>query len=242
MKICLDAGHGIETAGKCSPDGTYFEHEFNLDVAKRSKAHLERCGLQVVMTREDEHDISLAQRCKICNDAGCAYFISFHTNAAGKEGWYIAEDGTRWNTAEGLLINIVAVGGKAEELAWRIKRHAVRMLGCRDRGVQVANWAVIRDTNCPAVLIEHGFHTSRTEVEKLKSDAYRAKCAEADARGICEQVGVLWVPEAQPQPELPWYAEDRAWAMAQGISDGTRPEEPATRAEVWAMLRRAKGK
>lgn len=236
MKVCIDAGHGVETAGKRSPDGSYFEHEFNLDVAKRSKAHLERCGVQVIMTREDEHDVSLTRRCKICNDAGCDLFISKHSNAGGKAGWYIAEDGLRWNTAEGWSVHIIARGGKAEQLAEKIRAVAIPLLGCRDRGVNEDNYQVLRDTKCPAVLIEHGFHTNRSEVEKLKSDAYRAKCAEADARGVCAFLGVAWVPEL---PAAPWYEDARKYVVEHGISDGTRPDEPATRAEVWTMLQRA---
>jgi len=63
----------------------------------------------------------------------------------------------------------------------------------------VDNYQVLRDTKCPAVLIEHGFHTSREEVEKLKTSAYRDKCAEAGAHGLCEQMGATWVPEMGPQ-------------------------------------------
>lgn len=37
----------------------------------------------------------------------------------------------------------------------------------------------------------------------------------------------------------PWYAEAQAWAKENGIADGERPTEPATRAEVWTMLQRA---
>lgn len=36
----------------------------------------------------------------------------------------------------------------------------------------------------------------------------------------------------------PWYDEAQRWAKRMGIADGTRPEEPATRAEVWTMLMR----
>lgn len=230
MKICIDAGHGVETAGKCSPDGTYFEHEFNLDVAKRVKAHLERCRVDVVMTREDEHDISLAQRCTICNDAGCSYFFSVHTNAAGNGGWY---------DAEGWSAHIISKGGKAEQLAEKIRKQAIPLLACKDRGVNVNNYQVLRDTNCSAVLIEHGFHTSKTEVEKLKSADYRAKCAEADAKGICDQIGVSWVPEKPVIPDhpRPWYYDAQQWVIEQGISDGTKPDSAATRAEVWTMLK-----
>ena len=40
-----------------------------------------------------------------------------------------------------------------------------------------------------------------------------------------------------PQEEPEW-ARARAWAMAQGISDGERPDDAATREQVWVMLYR----
>lgn len=41
-----------------------------------------------------------------------------------------------------------------------------------------------------------------------------------------------------PKKDEPWYTQAQEWAMANGITDGTKPEEPASRAEVWAMLQR----
>ena len=41
-------------------------------------------------------------------------------------------------------------------------------------------------------------------------------------------------------PVQPWYADAQKWVIANGISDGTRPNDTATRAEVWAMLQRMK--
>ena len=35
-----------------------------------------------------------------------------------------------------------------------------------------------------------------------------------------------------------WYAAAMEWAKAEGITDGSKPDEPATRAQVWAMLHR----
>lgn len=37
-----------------------------------------------------------------------------------------------------------------------------------------------------------------------------------------------------------WYEPYRRWVMEQGIADGTRGDDPATRGEVWAMLKRLK--
>lgn len=39
----------------------------------------------------------------------------------------------------------------------------------------------------------------------------------------------------------PWYSEAQKWVIEKGISDGTRPTDTATRAEVWAMIHRFKG-
>ncbi len=46
--------------------------------------------------------------------------------------------------------------------------------------------------------------------------------------------------EAEGAAGCPWYAEAQRWAMDSGIADGTRPQDPATRAEVWTMLKRLK--
>lgn len=186
MIVIIDAGHGIETAGKRSPDGSYLEYEFNRDVAWRIQRHLLRCGIDARLTCPDEHDISLAERCRISNAAGADYFVSIHTNAAGNYGWH---------SASGWSAHIIARGGAAERLAEAIRVEAISMLGCKDRGVQVSNYQVLRDTKAPAVLIEHGFHTNREEVALLKSDAYREKCALSDAKGICAHAGVMWVDE-----------------------------------------------
>jgi len=50
-----------------------------------------------------------------------------------------------------------------------------------DRGVKKANYAVLRETRMPAVLIECGFMTNREEAALLMSNAYRVQCARAIA-------------------------------------------------------------
>lgn len=72
------------------------------------------------------------------------------------------------------------------------------------------------------------------------SDAYRRKCAEAIVAGIVETYGLKRKPEPEPvQTVSDWAREAHVWAVEQGITDGTRPKDPVTREEVWAMLYRA---
>lgn len=185
VRICLDAGHGKETAGKRSPDGTLLEYEFNRDVTNRLKSILEKHGIEVLLTCDDEHDIDLTTRCMYANDNKCDYFVSIHANAHLEA----------WTDANGWEIYVVGTGGKAEKLAKCIQKHSIADLGLRDRGIKVANFTVLKDTDMPAVLIEHGFYTNKEECEKLKTDSFRQKCAEADAKGILEHLGIPYEKE-----------------------------------------------
>ena len=180
MRICLDAGHGKETAGKRSPDGTLLEFEFNRDVTNRLKAILESHGIEVLLTCDDEHDIDLKTRCMYANDNKCDYFVSIHANAHEEY----------WTDANGWEIYVVGKGGKAEKLAECIRKHSISMLGLKDRGVKVSNFTVLKDTDMPAILIEHGFYTNKEECAKLKTDEFRQKCAIADAKGILEFLNI----------------------------------------------------
>jgi N-acetylmuramoyl-L-alanine amidase len=180
-KVCLDYGHGASTAGKRSPDGTLIEYEFNRDVGRKLKAILERHNVEVIESVSDDTDLALSSRCAVANFHECDYFVSIHANAHKEE----------WTDASGWEIYIIAKGGQAEELAKRIHKYS-KELGLKDRGIKVANFQVLRDTEMPAVLIEHGFYTNKEECEKLKTDRFRQKCAECDAKGILEQLGIAY--------------------------------------------------
>lgn len=182
--VCIDAGHGIDTAGKRSPDGSLLEYEFNRDVANRIEDILAKHNVEV-LTCYGEDDTPLTQRCQMANMFKADYFVSIHANAHK----------AYWNEVSGWEIYVVSKGGKAEELANKIHKHSIEDLGLKDRGIKTANFTVLTDTNMPAVLIEHGFYTNKEECEKLKTDSFRQKCAEADAKGILEQLGINYVPD-----------------------------------------------
>ena len=189
-KVCLDAGHSASNKVNKSPDGTYFEHEFALDMAKRIKAHLERHGVEVVETRPDGGDVSMGQRCRISNAAKPDLFVSLHSNATGTLS--TAKDG--WGNARGWECYVYGLSGARYKAAKAILTQAE---GVAPAIRSTPIWAkpdlyVLAHTNAPAVLIEHGFHTSKRDVAYLKDSAYREKLAAAEARGILEYLGVAW--------------------------------------------------
>ena len=165
--VCLDYGHGADTAGKRSPDGTLLEYEFNRGVGRRIKAILERHNVKVIETVEDDTDLALTSRCMVANSYGCDYFVSIHANAHKEE----------WSEASGWEIYVIAKGGKAEELAKKIHKYS-QGLGLKDRGIKIGNFQVLKDTKMPAVLIELGYMTNKTELSKLTNESYQKKTAE----------------------------------------------------------------
>ena len=80
---------------------------------------------------------------------------------------------------------------------------------------------VLKHTVAPAVLIEHAFHTNENDVKNLRSDAWRASVAEAEARGITDYLGIPWVSETPQEPSVDVELEQAVtWAQSAGIMEG----------------------
>ena len=67
MRIFIDNGHGIDTVGKCSPDGKLREAVFNREIARRIVLDLQDRGLDAVLLVPEIEDISLKERCRRVN-------------------------------------------------------------------------------------------------------------------------------------------------------------------------------
>jgi len=239
MRIAIDAGHGPETPGKRSPDGSLREYQFNSTVARYVADTLLHGyeGVEILMTHADDRDVPLKERTDRANAWGANLFVSIHANAAG-EGW---------SSAQGIETFVYTTRPAAAlKLAEAVHRNLIRMTGRPDRGVKSANFHVLRETKMTAILVECGFMTHREECELLKSDTYRRKCAEAIVAGIVETYGLKPKRPVQDDPApdevSSWARAARDWAVSRGITDGTRPKDTVTREEVWTMLYRLEGK
>ena len=99
MKILIDAGHGIDTPGKRSPDGSFREYLWNREIADIVLNDLAIDGYDVGLVVTETNDIPLSTRVNRVN-AVCAQLgqnnvvlISIHSNAAG--------NGKDWMNAKG---------------------------------------------------------------------------------------------------------------------------------------------
>ena len=227
-KVCLDPGHDAGNLANRSPDGTYYEHEFCLDMGRRIRDILERHGVAVTMTRDGGGAVSLAERCAIANSIqGLDLFVSLHSNAAAGSGW---------SSASGWSEYLYGPGGARERAALDILA-AVRAAGIPVRGEPIVydpKLYVLRHTDAPAVLLEQGFHTNEKEVGNLKDPAYRRRLAEAESKGILQYLGLTWREPDETEQAV-------TWAVENGIMRGSETgdlmlSEPVTRRQFDVML------
>lgn len=188
--IGLDAGHGLKTAGKQTPDGIK-EWTLNDKVRDKVAAILTDYDVKIIHTDNNEGatDEKLADRVKKYMDAGAAAFVSIHHNAyTGK-----------WNTATGVEIytdnNPTA---KDKQLAKCIYNRLVKNTKLKGRGIKKCNFYVINQNRIPAVLVEGGFMDGKKDYKYITSDAGQTAYAKAVAEGLIEFLGLKKKAAAKP--------------------------------------------
>ena len=181
LVVILDAGHGINTPGKCAPDKSLYEWSWNREIVAMLCERL--YGLehvQTVILVPEEHDVPLKERVRrvntIYHDAKIAgkecLLISIHINAAGHGTWNKASGWSVWvsnNASE-----------KSKQFAQIAYGEAISMGLQGNRVVPkenywTSNFYILKNTPCPAVLTENMFQDNKEDVALLKSDKGKEK-------------------------------------------------------------------
>ena len=210
--VGIDAGHSLVTDGKRTPpilddikdkQGNVLkkkgqiihEYEFNKKVSYALGDALKRCNIGVAYSGfKDKTDTPLGTRAKHLNSLGVDLVVSNHFNASGN----CLKFQTR---VKGLLVlKTKGCSSKSVSLAKHVHAELKEALKPeKDYGVvqdtEMCGFtlAILRQTNAPAILIEYGFMDYWKEAKHMLDEDYIEKCAEATARGVCEQLGVTYM-------------------------------------------------
>lgn len=178
--IIIDAGHGGKDGGAISKRDRYEEKEFTLETAFLTRHALHQLGYKTIMTRNQDTFIPLETRAEIANDLDADLFVSIHYNyspnseAEGVEVYYYKENKTPPSS------RIV----KSRSLGDSVLKKIISQTGAQSRGLKQANFAVIRQTKMPAILVEAGFLSNLNEREKIRDPQYKRSIAWGIAKGI----------------------------------------------------------
>src|SRR5262252_358101 len=192
--VVVDAGHGGKDSGAYRRYGPP-EKMVALDVAQRLNRKLRESQLKTVMTRNSDVFIELNDRVAIENAQKNAVFVSIHFNDSRKRR--IRGFETYYNS------------GPSFDLANRIQGKLMTIPNSSNGGVHTANFRVLRLAACPAVLVECGYLSNRSEGNKTRDSEYRELLADRIAEAIVEQrfgsgvyrASAQVASQSQPQPE-----------------------------------------
>ena len=198
FKIVLDAGHGINTAGKrclksIDPKETR-EWTLNSRICNKIQNYLtayEGYSLLRVDDTTGKTDIALETRVKNANKFGANIYISIHHNAGVKGGkgggivayTYTKVDSTTTNWQKDLYNAIIGTTG---------------LKGNRSKPLDKADFYVVRKTTMPAVLLECGFMDSTTDVPIILTDAFADKVAKGIVDVLVKKGGLTKKKVTQP--------------------------------------------
>lgn len=220
MKVCIDAGHGGKDPGAMG--ATVAEKWIAMDVANRVAEKLRKDGIEVVVTRSDDTFLELAERANVSNNAGADVFVSIHCNSAsaeatGTEAWIYPGTTDDRRLAEDILQKLTA------------------RTGFRNRGVKEENFAVLRLTKCPAVLVELGFISNPGEEQIMKTFDYQDEASTAITEGIKEYAGIAQTPAETVHWARQYLESLQAKGLISNPSEWEDFDNPASKGQVLAL-------
>ncbi len=175
--IMLDAGHGVDTAGKRSPEwekGTLYEWEFNRDIVSRIAEILKASGYRYYIITTEDNDVELSERVRRINEYynqyNNSFVVSIHSNAGGGEGYELFT--STGNTRSDNYAKIIYDEARKHFPEWKM------------RGMKEEQFYILRKTACPAILCELGFMDNRLDYDRLMSNECRNRLAIAHASAL----------------------------------------------------------
>lgn len=187
--IMIDPGHGGQDPGAKAVDGTY-EKTYNWTYSLAIKSALESRGYKVLLTRAETTgclsywDLTADLQCRVdkAKNQGANLFISVHHNWIGSSSARGIE--TYYNARSDWDGNMNAYPAQSEKLAKILHTKIVASIGGPDRNYQNKSYYVNRMAKMPSVLLELGFLSNWTDLNRIKSSSNQTKVAQAVANSV----------------------------------------------------------
>lgn len=176
--IVVDPGHGGYDTGAIGPSGVR-EKDIALKVGLKLGALLKSQGYNVIFTRTSDNvpwpanvHLDLQTRVQIANNAHANYYISIHNNDSNL------------SYARGTETFFYTNSAKGKSFATSVQNALINSVHLQDRGVNPANFYVLKHTAAVSILAELAFISNPYEEKLLNSADYQDKFANALDLGI----------------------------------------------------------
>ena len=189
--VFLDPGHG----GK-DPGAVYYntnEKDLTMQVYKKLRKELEGLGYTVLSSRDSDVYVDfITERSKMVNNTNSDIFISIHFNASGNpasnrsgiQTYSYEEDSGYRSKINPYWHNHPDRISESNRLAADIHSSLLAETGAKDAGLLQSSFAVLRETDKPAVLLELGYIDNFNENQQIRSVAYQNRLVAGIVKGI----------------------------------------------------------
>jgi N-acetylmuramoyl-L-alanine amidase len=198
LKIAFDAGHGLGTYGKEIPSymGSFDlkkEWELNERITRYAEQLLTEYENVEVLRLDDitgKRDVPLSERTSKANKWGADILISNHHNAGigGKIGG---------GTVVFRYPNSTKFTKTMQKSLYNSLVEETSLKGNRYYPTPEANFHMLRESNMPAVLIEHGFMDSKTDLPIILTDEFAKQSAKGLVNWLVNQYNLIKKPQEE---------------------------------------------
>jgi N-acetylmuramoyl-L-alanine amidase len=177
--VVIDAGHGGTDHGALSATEKITEAELTLQLAKAVKEANTNQNIKIILTRESDVFNSVVEKADFANAQNPDYFISLHINADEKN---VKATGVEFIIPQNdQSKRYVQSGQLAGNFGVALSEYSVNVN--KIHSVEKGVW-ILKSVKCPSVLIEAGYITNASDLNKLKDKDYQNKMALAILQGL----------------------------------------------------------
>ena len=188
-KVYIAVGHGGADSGAVA--NGFKEKDLNLVIALSCRDELVRHGVEVLMDRTTDVELTMTETVNACNAYSPDLALDIHNNAGGGDGaevFYSIHGGTGKTLAVNILDEIVKIGQNSRGAKTRTGESGSDYYG------------FIRRTTPPAVIVECAFLDHKTDIQVIDTKEEQVAMGVAIAKGVLKTLGVAW-----KEPIDKWY-------------------------------------
>ena len=189
-KVFGGVGHGGIDPGAVA--NGLREADINLDIALAWESEMKRHGVEVKLSRNNNENDDLNEEVRECNAYNPDIAIDFHTNAGGGDGFEAYHS---------------ICGGTGKTLALNIEKEVVA-IGQNSRGIKTRTnssgkdyYGFIRNTKCPAVIIECAFIDNSKDISIVDTKEERKVFGIAVAKATLKILGIAYKEHSTPSSD-----------------------------------------
>lgn len=183
--VFLNPGHGGSDPGAVA--NGFKEKDLNLIIALSCRDELKRHDVKVAMGRDKDVDRTSSEIIEICNGSNADLAVDVHNNAGGGDGaevYYYSGGGTSKTLANNILAEVIKVGQNSRGIKTKVSSDGSDY------------FYFIRETNCPAVIVECAFVDNKTDIKIIDTAAEQKAMGVAIAKGVLKTLGIAYKAES----------------------------------------------